>query len=144
MIFRPMKPEDLGGIIEIEKTCFTADAWSEDDFVYRMNASDWHFINLTLEDEGRVAAYITATIVADEMNIDSVAVAPEYRRKGYASALINLAIKQAKAAVVMLEVRESNTAAISLYQSLGFEKVGLRMNYYERPVENAVLMTKCN
>lgn len=144
MIFRPMKPEDLGGIIEIEKTCFTADAWSEDDFIYRMNASDWRFINLTLEDEGRVAAYITATVVADEMNIDSVAVAPEYRRKGYASALINLAIKQAKAAVVMLEVRESNTAAISLYQSLGFEKVGLRKNYYERPVENAVLMTKCN
>lgn len=144
MIFRPMKPEDLGGIIEIEKTCFTADAWSEDDFIYRMNASDWHFINLTLEDEGRVAAYITATVVADEMNIDSVAVAPDYRRKGYASALIDLAIKQAKAAVVMLEVRESNTAAISLYQSLGFEKVGLRKNYYERPVENAVLMTKCN
>ena len=144
MIFRPMKPEDLGGIIEIEKTCFTADAWSEDDFIYRMNASDWHFINLTLEDEGGVAAYITATVVADEMNIDSVAVAPEYRRKGYASALIDLAIKQAKAAVVMLEVRESNTAAISLYQSLGFEKVGLRKNYYERPVENAVLMTKCN
>lgn len=144
MIFRPMKPEDLGGIIEIEKTCFTADAWSEDDFIYRMNASDWHFINLTLEDEGRVAAYITATVVADEMNIDSVAVAPDYRRKGYASALINLAIKEAKAAVVMLEVRESNTAAISLYQSLGFEKVGLRKNYYERPVENAVLMTKCN
>lgn len=144
MIFRPMKPEDLGGIIEIEKTCFTADAWSEDDFIYRMNASDWRFINLTLEDEGRVAAYITATVVADEMNIDSVAVAPEYRRKGYASALIDLAIKEAKAAVVMLEVRESNTAAISLYQSLGFEKVGLRKNYYERPVENAVLMTKCN
>lgn len=144
MIFRPMKPEDLGGIIEIEKTCFTADAWSEDDFIYRMNASDWHFINLTLEDEGRVAAYITATVVADEMNIDSVAVAPECRRKGYASALIDLAIKEAKAAVVMLEVRESNTAAISLYQSLGFEKVGLRKNYYERPVENAVLMTKCN
>ena len=144
MIFRPMKPEDLGGIIEIEKTCFTADAWSEDDFIYRMNASDWHFINLTLEDEGRVAAYITATVVADEMNIDSVAVAPDYRRKGYASALIDLAIKEVKAAVVMLEVRESNTAAISLYQSLGFEKVGLRKNYYERPVENAVLMTKCN
>lgn len=144
MIFRPMKPEDLGGIIEIEKTCFTADAWSEDDFIYRMNASDWHFINLTLEDEGRVEAYITATVVADEMNIDSVAVAPDYRRKGYASALIDLAIKEAKAAVVMLEVRESNTAAISLYQSLGFEKVGLRKNYYERPVENAVLMTKCN
>ncbi len=144
MIFRPMKPEDLGGIIEIEKTCFTADAWSEDDFIYRMNASDWRFINLTLEDEGRVAAYITATVVADEMNIDSVAVAPDYRRKGYASALIDLAIKEAKAAVVMLEVRESNTAAISLYQSLGFEKVGLRKNYYERPVENAVLMTKCN
>ena len=87
---------------------------------------------------------VPATVVADEMTIDSVAVAPDYRRKGYASALIDLAIKQAKAAVVMLEVRESNTAAISLYQSLGFEKVGLRKNYYERPVENAVLMTKCN
>ncbi len=139
-----MKPSDLADIIEIEKTCFTADAWSEDDFIYRMNESDWHFINLTLEDEGKVAAYITATVVADEMNIDSVAVSPDYRRKGYASALINLAIEKAKAKLVMLEVRESNTAAISLYSSLGFEKVGLRKNYYERPVESAVLMTKCN
>ncbi|MBQ8623184.1 MAG: ribosomal protein S18-alanine N-acetyltransferase [Oscillospiraceae bacterium] len=144
MLFRPMKPSDLADIIEIEKTCFTADAWSEEDFIYRMNEDTWHFVNLTLEDNGKVAAYLSATVVADEMNIDSVAVSPDYRRKGYASKLINLAIEKARTKFVMLEVRESNTPAITLYKSLGFKEVGLRKNYYERPVENAVLMTKCN
>ncbi len=143
MLFRPMKPEDLGDIIEIEKTCFTADAWSEEDFVYRMSENEFCFVNLSAEDGGRAVAYITACVVAGEMNIDSVAVSPDYRRKGLASRLIDMAVSISNAEVIMLEVRESNLPAIALYESLGFERVGLRRNYYERPVENAVLMTKC-
>lgn len=141
-----MTPEDLGDIIEIENTCFTADAWSEDDFLYRLNEKDGavRFINVVAEENGEVAAYLAAVTVADEMNVDSVAVKPEHRRKGVASKIIDFAINKADASVIMLEVRESNLPAISLYQSLGFEKVGMRKDYYERPVENAILMTKSN
>ncbi len=146
MTFRQMTPEDLGDIIEIENTCFTADAWSEDDFLYRLNEKDGavRFINVVAEENGEVAAYLAAVTVADEMNVDSVAVKPEHRRKGVASKIIDFAINKADASVIMLEVRESNLPAISLYQSLGFEKVGMRKDYYERPVENAILMTKSN
>ena len=146
MIFRQMKPEDLDSIIKIESTCFTANAWSEDDFLYLINEKSdaVRYINVVAEENGEIAAYLAAVTIADEMNVDSVAVKPEYRRKGVASKIIDFAISEAKASVITLEVRESNLPAISLYRSLGFEQTGMRKNYYERPVENAILMTKSN
>ncbi len=143
MILRIMNPDDIKDIIEIEKTCFTADAWSEEDFIFRIEEGEPQFINLSVEDDDKVVAYLTACFVVGELNIDSVAVSPDYRRKGLASELIGTAITISRPELVMLEVRESNLPAISLYKSLGFEEVGIRRNYYQRPVENAVLMTKC-
>lgn len=138
-----MNFDDLDAIILIEKTCFTADAWSEEDFSFRLEIGAPRFINLVVDDDcDEVVAYLTASYVAGEMNIDSVAVAENYRRKGLASELIKTAITISRPELVMLEVRESNLSAIALYESLGFEEVGFRRNYYEQPVENAVLMTK--
>lgn len=69
-----------------------------------------------------------------------------YRRKGIAQLLMGKLWEYAEefAAFVTLEVRESNLPAISLYEKLGYERVGLRKNFYSSPVENAVLMTKFN
>lgn len=142
MIIRKMLISDLGDIIGIEKSCFSADAWSEGDFSFRLFEGEPRFINLVTEDGGRTIAYITACVVVGEMNIDSVAVSPDYRRRGIATKLINTAVDIASPETVMLEVRESNEGAIALYESLGFEIVGTRRKYYERPVENAILMTK--
>lgn len=134
-----MTPEDVDKILELEKTCFTADAWMREDFEYRFDDDD--FVNLVCECDGTFAGYITTCSVLDELNIDSVAVLPDFRRRGIAKALINEAVARKSPSVVFLEVRQSNEGAIALYESLGFEKVGLRKNYYQQPVENAILMT---
>ena len=82
--------------------------------------------------------------VLDEGYISNVAVAPEHRRKGCADALITALLSRAalrELSFVTLEVREHNEPAIALYRKHGFVPVGLRKNYYEAPVENALLMT---
>ena len=74
-----------------------------------------------------------------------MAVHPDHRRMGIACLLINNLMRICvvnNMKFLNLEVRESNCNAISLYSKLGFEKVGLRKNYYKNPNENAVLMTK--
>lgn len=139
MIIREMRVPDVGAVLDIEKTCFTADAWCEEDFEYRFN--DDGFINLVCEDEGKVVGYITTGYVLGELSIDSVAISPEYRRKGIAKKLIEKVIEKTDPDVVLLEVRKSNAPAIALYESLGFEKVGIRREYYQLPVEDAILMT---
>ncbi|MFB0921525.1 MAG: ribosomal protein S18-alanine N-acetyltransferase, partial [Oscillospiraceae bacterium] len=87
--------------------------------------------------------YIGLMYVLDEGYISNVAVSPVYRRRGVADALIEALIERTKdtLAFMTLEVRESNHAAKYLYSKHGFETVGKRKNYYDRPKEDALLMT---
>ena len=89
--------------------------------------------------------YVGMMFVLDEGYISNVAVAPAFRRRGIADALIAELLRRADAlslSFVTLEVREHNIPAISLYENNGFVRVGLRKNYYQKPCENAVLMTR--
>ena len=135
-------PEDLGGVIEIENSCFTGDAWSEESFLYVLNEKDGNMklINFVAEEEDGIAGYIAASEIFGEMSIDSVAVKSEHRRKGIARKLIELAIDEANPDSVILEVRESNASARALYRALGFEEIFIRKDYYSLPTENAVIM----
>lgn len=88
-------------------------------------------------------AFLVAWFVADEVHIVDVATHPDARRQGAARALVRAAIRTGEsrdARLVLLEVRESNAAAIALYRSLGFEAVYTRRDYYTAPRENAVEM----
>ena len=83
--------------------------------------------------------------VLDEGYISNVAVSPEYRRQGIADALIErlcIICRGLELSFVTLEVRAGNMPAIALYEKHGFHRVGLRRNYYERPREDALIMTK--
>jgi ribosomal-protein-alanine N-acetyltransferase len=93
----------------------------------------------------KVVGYAGLLVMADEGYITNVAVFPEYRRRGVAEQLITVFDKFARGnrlVFLTLEVRPSNTAAIALYQSFGFEEVGRRRNYYDLPKEDALIMTK--
>ncbi len=90
-----------------------------------------------------VAAYAGMLTVLDEGQITNVATHPDHRRCGYAEAALAALLAEARArdlAFVTLEVRESNVAAIRLYEKFGFETVGKRPRFYTRPTEAALLM----
>lgn len=87
--------------------------------------------------------YIVFWVIAAEMHIMNLAVHPRRRRQGIAKALLTEALNRARhqgAVVAWLEVRPSNQAAQTLYESLGFKKVGVRPRYYADNQEDAILM----
>lgn len=138
----PMTKDDIAEIAEIERQCFS-DPWSENAFEDELNNP--LAVYLVAHDDGRCTGYCGFWSVAGEGGITNVAVAPEYRRRGTGRALIEKMIDTAlelKLSLLTLEVRASNTAAQSLYEKYGFEKVGIRPNYYQNPRENAWIMTK--
>ena len=126
---------------ELEKGCFSV-PWTLQQLKSQM--PDEHHIFLTAVEGEHVLGYVGMMVVLDEGYISNVAVSPNSRRTGIGDALISELMNRAKAlrlAFVTLEVRESNTPAIALYEKHGFCAVGRRKNYYELPREDAVLMT---
>jgi len=138
----PMQPEHVGQIAALEQICF-ADPWCESSVQSELDnpLSLWLVV---LVDE-KVAAYIGSQTVLDEADIMNVAVAPEYRRQGFAKLLLN-ALQDVLAAKgvhsLTLEVRASNIPAITLYEAVGYVQVGRRPNYYHKPKEDALILRK--
>lgn len=142
IIVRKMQPEDLLQVCEIEKDNFSL-PWSEKSFLESMERNDTLFL-VALNGE-EVAGYLGCYCVAGEGEITNVAVKSSYRRQGIGGKLLETLYEEAKALHTrefFLEVRESNEAAIGLYSRQGFVKEGVRKNFYEQPVENAVIMWK--
>lgn len=135
--------EHIDEIELLEKQCFSV-PWSRQALISQL-PDDMHFFIAAFNDSGRVLGYIGMMYVLDEGYISNVAVSPECRRLGIADKLIESLIKRANEknlSFVTLEVRESNLPAIELYRKNGFSDVGMRKNYYNKPTENAILMTK--
>lgn len=140
-VIEKMSPSHVGEIARLEKECFST-PWSEDGLKSELNNAFARFFVANYA--GEIAGYVGAHNVLGEVYITNVAVFEKFRRKGVAKKLIDALLKTAKAEngnFVTLEVRESNIPAVSLYEKCGFEKVGERKNFYEKPRENAVLMT---
>ncbi|MBQ8176215.1 MAG: ribosomal protein S18-alanine N-acetyltransferase [Oscillospiraceae bacterium] len=141
IIIRKAAAEDVPAIAQIEKASIPQ-PWSEAAFadaVVQENA-----ITLVAEFDGAIAGFITGVFLFDNADIYSVATAEQHRKKGIGARLLEAFFDMLPNEVetVGLEVRESNFAAISLYEKHGFERVGLRKNFYEQPRENAILYTK--
>lgn len=130
-------------LVELERKCFK-DPWSATMFSGDLQSEFTYYFGIFNKD-GMLVGYAGMWVSVDVGEITNVAVHPDYRRQGIASLLINNLIDVCRInnlSSINLEVRENNCKAISLYNKLGFEKVGLRKNYYKNPTENAVLMTK--
>lgn len=133
---------DIPKIADIEQQCFSV-PWTEKQLVSQLRDNQHEFLAAKTR-EGELCGYVGMMYVLDEGYISNVAVSPEYRRRGAADALIDELLERAvclELSFVTLEVRESNNAAIELYSKHGFRPVGLRKNYYEKPRENAIIMT---
>lgn len=137
----PMADEHLDEVTKIEMECFSA-PWSRGMLSSELEKTDSRFFVALAG--GEVAGYVGANNIAGEVYITNVAVRERFRRRGIARALIEKLVQTSReehAAFVTLEVRQSNTAAIVLYEQLGFSKAGERKNFYEAPAEDAYIMT---
>lgn len=126
---------DVKSIYDIFSETLTP--WSEQNIISSVNRD---FI-LVYEEES-IEGVIVFSRVLDECELLNFAVLNEKRGKGIGKELLktSLSDKFLHSSNIFLEVRESNTPAISLYKKMGFESIGTRKNYYANPQENAVLM----
>lgn len=142
--------EDVPAMFAIEQASFS-DPWTEETI---RSALSLERMRVLVAEEGagegrdgvrRLTGYVVALVVGDEGEIADLAVAPEARRRGLGRALIDrMLVELAELGVrsVYLEVRESNLAARTLYDSKGFRPIGRRRRYYRHPVEDALLLAR--
>lgn len=135
-----LKEEYIPMMVEAENACFS-DPWSEAAF--RSELLNPYSLYVVAVSGGRIVGYVGGIALYENCDITNVAVLPEMRRRGIASAMVECFINECASRSVeqiLLEVRQSNLPAIKLYESFGFRAYGTRKNYYEKPAEDAVLM----
>ena len=142
MIITRMNESHVAQVAVLEKMCFS-DPWRENSVASELNnpLSLW----LVAEENQTVCGYIGSQTVLDETDMMNIAVHPECRRRGIATALIAELVHQLRergSHILRLEVRESNAPAIALYEAMGFTRLGLRKNYYRNPKENGLILGK--
>jgi ribosomal-protein-alanine N-acetyltransferase len=138
---RPMQIEDLKAVHAIEQQSFSH-PWSIESFRAELENNGFSRY-LCLIADGKVAGYMGLWDILDEGHITNIAIAPEYRGRGFGEFLIGsvMRIMSGKGMKRMtLEVRVSNKAARQLYERLGFVAVGVRKGYYNDNHEDALIM----
>jgi len=136
----PLADEHIEQILAIEKMSNGA-PWSERSFRNEINHPNGTFV--VAKDGGKVVGYAGSWFVVDEAHITTVAVDPDYRRRGIGRMLTIHLLDEAKAkgmACSTLEVRAGNEAAIKLYEQLGFVSTAKRKAYYPDNQEDALVM----
>jgi ribosomal-protein-alanine N-acetyltransferase len=133
---------DLPAMMKLEKRATTAAHWSAERYEALFRSSDPERVALILEEEAELRGFVIARGVADEWEIENIAVAGSARRRGLGTRLVGEFLDLARskgAAAVFLEVRESNRAARALYEKWAFLESGSRRAYYGDPEEDAIL-----
>jgi ribosomal-protein-alanine N-acetyltransferase len=139
--FREMHASDLDAVMQIEIVNFPF-PWTAGNFKDSINSGH---ICLLLEIDEAVIGYAILMMVLDEAHLLNISVSSSWKGKGWGSHLLNhmMQIGREKGGLNMfLEVRPSNVSAITLYESIGFNEMGMRPGYYpaHNGRENAVLM----
>ncbi|MBE8954400.1 MAG: ribosomal protein S18-alanine N-acetyltransferase [Quinella sp. 2Q5] len=132
LVFRPMTTDDADKLAALDAQCFKqADAWNSGDFFSA--AMDANFAFVVGERGGEIVACAGAEISADQAEVETVAVAPEFRGRGVGKKLLAelLDVLTGRGVTfVVLEVRPSNAAAVKLYDSFDFQIVERAENFY--------------
>ncbi len=136
-----MTTEDVDEVFHIEELSRPNHHWSKESFYNELsnNLASYYCI----KKNNNVLAYIGFWKIIDEAHITTLAVHPDYRNMQLAQVLLIKTIEDCykdKVKYITLEVRESNKAAISLYEKFLFDSIGMRKNYYQDNNENAIIM----
>lgn len=144
---RVLANESLDNVAGLQHQSFTS-PWSADAISWELRETDVARLYVLEEDleegaDARLLAYCACWVIFDELHINSLAVAPDSRRRGHAMRLLDYVFQDVVSEGVTaatLEVRRSNTAALGLYDRLGFLVEGIRANYYQNPREDALIL----
>ena len=140
VLIRNMTEVDLPEVCTIEKDTFS-DPWREEDFKTSLNEAGNGY--LVAEIEEKIVGYCGYWGIVGEGYIYNVAVKKEFRRHRIAIKMLKKMIDESAGRGITsftLEVRFSNEPALRLYESLGFERAGIRKDFYLKPKEDAVIM----
>jgi len=139
--YRPMQDEDLDAVMAIEPKIYSH-PWSRGNFADSLKSgySCW-----VVELDGELIGYGALMMVLDEAHLLNLSIAGPYQGRGLGRELLAHFIEVARrygGQMMFLEVRPSNTAAIGLYESMGFNEFSVRKGYYpaEHGREDAILM----
>jgi len=141
-----VEASDLPEIIEIEMESFLT-PWSKSSFLKDLTLGFSRFWAATLTEDGvrRIAGYVLAWDVEDEVHILKLATRRQYQRRGIARFLTERLLQECRQNGVRratLEVRETNAAAQDFYRKLDFSRAGIRKGYYSDTGEDAILLKK--
>lgn len=129
--FRQMTLSDIDAVTELDKKSFGDDSWSRYIFAYEARNLDADYI--VAEFDEKIIACAGMQLYDEEAYITTLAVAPEFRRRGIAKKMLENLILTAKsygAIFMSLEVRVDNIPSIKLYKKFGFKIIGRDKNYY--------------
>ena len=143
VLIRQMHEADLGEVAAIEKASY-AFPWSQNIFADCLRVG---YICRAVDLDGRVIGYGVLSLGPGEAHILNICVREEFRSLGLGRRLLEHLLESGRSAgagEAFLEVRPSNLAAIRLYQSMGFEQIGIRRGYYQAPDgrEDAIVLRR--
>jgi len=137
-----MHMRDLAAVSALDALC-QPHPWGPANFQGELLRGEPGFARVLAEPDGRLAAYLCAWTVLDELHIGNIGVDPALRRQGLARELMDEAHAWARArgaTIAHLEVRAGNEPAIALYERIGYRRVGVRRGYYADNGEDAHLL----
>ena len=147
---RPMRDEDLGRVLAIERASFAV-PWTPATFAGLLGRPDAHLLVAECVGDadgvgaGELVGYAAVWVVLDQAELGDIAVDAPWRGRGIGATLLARVLELTREHGVKelyLEVRVSNEGAQRLYARHGFEVVGRRPGYYARPREDALVMRK--
>jgi ribosomal-protein-alanine N-acetyltransferase len=133
---------DIEAIIAVEHASFT-NPWTRDMYLAELENRGVSFFYVARDEARRIVGFCAFWRVLDELHINNLAVLPEARRTGVASALLQRVLTEGAklgARRATLEVRRSNDIARRLYERFGFSVAGVRRGYYSQPTEDALVL----
>jgi ribosomal-protein-alanine N-acetyltransferase len=144
---RPLTENDIDAVMAIADSLPDAPHWPRSGYeaVFKLRSSPQRLALIAEAAGSRVAGFLIAALIAPQAELESIAVAGPFQRRGVARELIAALERELKArncCEILLEVRDSNQPARFFYSAQGFSETARRRAYYRDPIEDAILMSR--
>ncbi|MDQ1353278.1 MAG: [ribosomal protein S18]-alanine N-acetyltransferase [Acidobacteriota bacterium] len=141
ILIRKARPADIEAVYYIKQEQFS-NPWKKQSFYDELDHDIAFFYVAEDGSTHEIIGYIIFWIIQETLELHDIAVIEKNKKKGIGAQLMDFMLEIARARQVeeiFLEVRQSNTAAITLYEKYNFKRIDVRKNYYTEPVEDAAI-----